>query len=30
MNDYLFPILALLVIVVYVFTRIRNNGRHKK
>ncbi len=30
MNDYLFPILALLVIVVYVFTRIRNNRRHKK
>lgn len=30
MNDFLFPILAVLVIAVYVFTRIRNNRRHKK
>jgi len=30
MNDFLFPILALLVIVVYVLTRMGNNRRHKK
>lgn len=30
MNDFLFPLLALLVIVVYVSTRIRNNRRYKK
>jgi flagellar biogenesis protein FliO len=30
MNDLIFPILALFVIVVYVFNRIRSNRRYKK
>jgi flagellar biogenesis protein FliO len=30
MNDLVFPILALFVIVVYVVNRIRSNRRYKK
>ncbi len=30
MNDLVFPLLALFVIVVYVFNRIRSNRRHKR
>mgnify|MGYP003144247021 CR=1 FL=1 len=30
MNDLIFPILALFVVVVYVVNRIRSNRRHKK
>lgn len=30
MNDFLFPVLALLVIVVYVYSRIRSNKKHKR
>jgi flagellar biogenesis protein FliO len=30
MNDLIFPILALFVIVVYVVNRIRSNRRYKK
>ncbi len=30
MNDLIFPILALFVVVVYVVNRIRSNRRYKK
>lgn len=30
MNDLVFPILALFVVVVYVINRIRSNRRYKK
>ncbi len=30
MNDLIFPLLALFVIVVYVVNRIRSNRRYKK